>query len=168
MKERDYYFLASDLKRYFVQYRDRVNATTMLAACKGRINKAEAKRLIDYYLNVEHILEPVTRFHYRWTNVHQDHFNCDAIRDIFLKYDIASQFGRKKGYKPALKAELVIPTDVLPVIEDGSKEEPVEDSDLHIVEVFTSPLRQYSTENLLQELSLRGYKVSLEFSGLII
>lgn len=167
MKIINYHFLASDLTRYYAQYKNRVNVTTMLSAVRGRINRAEVKRLIDYFIH-EGWLVPVSSLNHRWSEkVRQDDFNPDKIRDIFLNADIQSQFGRKKGVSSIPKAEpVVLPKQTILPEEDVKKEEvviaPVEQ------EASPNPLQQYSTEELLQELSLRGYKVSLMFVGPII
>lgn len=119
MANLNYSRIASILRRTFAQNPGRISLTTFQKELKPCLNNGESKRLFEYYRDREEILVPITQLHYKWSNIHQDHFNEDAVRDIFLNENIESHFGRRKGVSPKLlpKEEPVaesVETPILP------------------------------------------------------
>lgn len=96
MKTIDYSRLSSLLRRTFAQNPSHLSKRAFAIALKPVLNEPEANRLFDYYTDVELCLRPVTKRYFAWHGIHQDHFEPDAIRDIFLKYPIQTIHPGKK------------------------------------------------------------------------
>ena len=118
----NYQEVARNIARYMVAHPNRVCAKTFCEALSKWLNNAESKKLLDYYINVEKVVQPVTEKHYRFT-CHQEHFNPDAVRDIFLKYDIQSHFGKAKKTE-VLIVKASAPVKREPVVEETPIKEP--------------------------------------------
>jgi hypothetical protein len=95
-KNIDYSRLSSLLRRVFAQNPSHLSKRAFAIALKLVLNEPEANRLFDYYTDVEMCLRPVTKRYFSWHGIHQDHFEPDAIRDIFLKYPIQTIHSGKK------------------------------------------------------------------------
>lgn len=106
MKTINYNQVARTLRRLFVQNPSRVSCSVFKVALKPVLNAAESTRLYNYYMDEERILEPINQKFAKWVRIHQDHFSEDAIRDIFLKYDIKSHFGKKKSLESTKECQL--------------------------------------------------------------
>lgn len=128
----NYSEVARAIRIYHAQHVNNVTLKTFVDAiksnCKGHVknttdhkpNKAEAIRLFEYYLNIEHKLRPITKTKFSF-NCHQDYFTPDAVRDIFLNYDIQSRFGRQPSNDIILKNLGVQPTEPIETIEPEEK-----------------------------------------------
>ena len=88
MKTIDYQRLSSLLKRVYAQNPSHLSKRAFAIALKPVLNEQEANRLFDYYSDIELCLRPITKRYFEWFGIHQDHFEPDAVRDIFLKYPI--------------------------------------------------------------------------------
>lgn len=142
MKTKNYQIIAGRIQRIVTTNRNRISLRTWKAELKTFLNAAEATRLFDYYKNVEKLFEPVTNFHFS-CDARQDHFTADAVRDIFLNYDIQSKFGRVKGVSPYKKEVTELE---LIAANERNKE----------YQVKVNPLNKFSTEELINELLSRG------------
>lgn len=118
-REINYVELSRTIRRYYAQHPNRVSINTFADYVKNYINKGEAKRLLLYYSDVEKVLVPSNKHFFRF-NCHQDHFNPDAVRDIFLKTDIQTRFG--KAPKANKVAKEFIKDKVNPIQSNEPKE----------------------------------------------
>ena len=92
----DYQRLSSLLRRVYAQNPSHLSKRAFANALKPVLNEQESNRLFDYYSDTELCLSPVTKRYFSWRGIHQDHFEPDAIRDIFLKYPIQTIHPGKK------------------------------------------------------------------------
>lgn len=114
-KNIDYSRLSSLLRRTFAQNPSHLSKRAFAIALKPVLNEPEANRLFDYYTDVELCLRPVTKRYFAWHGVHQDHFNNDAVRDIFLKFPIQTVHPGKS--KPKSSEDLLfMPENAKPTI----------------------------------------------------
>lgn len=150
MKTKNYQVIAGRIQRIVATNRNRICLKVWRDELKTFLNAAEATRLFDYYKNVEKLFEPVTNFHFA-CDARQDHFTADAVRDIFLNFNIQSRFGRIKGVSPYKKE--------IPEVEYISANE--RNKEFQTEEVLTlvssiNPLNKFSTEELINELLSRN------------
>jgi hypothetical protein len=96
MKTIDYQRLSSLLKRVHAQNPSHLSKRAFANALKPVLNEQESNRLFDHYSDTELCLRPITKRYFQWFGIHQDHFEPDAIRDIFLKYPIQTIHPGKK------------------------------------------------------------------------
>ena len=146
MKPIDFARLASCLRRIFNQNRNRISLAKFQQELKPVLNAAESARLFDYYCDQEKVLVPIDKRFFKWHNIHEDHFNSDAIRDIFLKEDIRSHYGRQK--KVAIRAAIV-PEKTEPILPA-----PIQETQIvprHLEEILSD------VELIVEELSILGY-----------
>lgn len=90
----NYIEVSRKIRRYYVSHVNSVTYTSFAKDMKPYLNRSESERLLDHYINIEQSVVPLTAHKFRF-NVRQEHFNEDSVRDIFLKYDIQSTFGKK-------------------------------------------------------------------------
>lgn len=109
MKELDYPRIALLMRRYFNQNPRRVCVSGAQKMLKPVLNAQESKRLIEYYRDRESILQYVNQQHMAFVGVREDHFNTEAIKDIFEKFGIKSVYGSKSlPTTPKVKVETQI------------------------------------------------------------
>lgn len=152
MKPKNYNLISSYLRRLFATCKS-INEPIFVKEMSNILGISEAKRLFNYYLQIEEILNhdytKNNSRYYRWAiNVHQDHFCPDRVRDIFLTYPIATVYkGRKKGSKNISIAAMAV-----------SKEEvKIEEKQPTIVTLNT-----FSDKELIIELLNRGLIESIQ------
>lgn len=148
MKPIDFARLASCLRRVFNQNRNRISLAKFQQELKPVLNAAESSRLFGYYCDQEEVLVPIDKRFFRWHNIHEDHFNPDAIRDIFLKEDIRSHYGRQK--KVAIRAAIV-PEQQKPILPA-----PIQETEIvprHLEEILSE------VGLIVEELSILGYSL---------
>ena len=114
----DYQRLSSLLRRVYVQKPSHLSKRAFAIALKPALNEQESNRLFDYYSDIEMCLRPITKRYFSWHGIHQDHFEPDAIRDIFLKYPIQTIHpGKKKSedllFMPEQKDSPIAPEGML-------------------------------------------------------
>lgn len=142
MKIINYELLASYLRRLMARHTNRVTVKLFQVELKSVINAQEAKRLFKYYRDIEKCLVALDGRYYGWRGIHQEHFSADAIRDIFLKWDIQSVFGNKGRIRREENIAAVA------IVEDKKIEIKKEKID--------NGLKSYTTKQLIMELFDRG------------
>lgn len=133
--------VSSVMARYFSTHKANVCAKSMTEDFKGVLNAGEVLRLFEYFRDIEEILVPVNQRHYCWSpNVRYDHFSHkpDYFRDIFLKHDIQSRFGRNSNQgRPKIRLPKEDFHEIKPV-QPMQEEIPVEPKDLSMKELFAT------------------------------
>ena len=133
--------VSSSMARYFSTHKANVCVKSMVDNFKGVLNAGEVTRLFEYFRDIEEILVPINQRHCRWAPyIRYDHFDRkpDYFRDIFLKYDIQSRFGRNANQgRPKIRQPKEDFHEIKP--EHPKQEEiPVEPKDLSMKELFAT------------------------------
>lgn len=152
MKPKNYELIAQYLRRMFLRHVV-IDCPTFVRELKNVLNNSEAKRLFNYYLDTEKILNYEYNRHnscfYRWDGkIHQEHFSVDAVRDIFLNYNIATRKGRNKGSNNNVSIAAMAVSKEETKIEENQP--------------ATITLNDFSNQELIIELLKRGIIDSIQ------
>ena len=101
MRKINYATISSKIRIYVGQHPTNVTFASFVEAMKPCLNRQEAIRLLDYYIG-ENKLKSITKRRFAFT-IPQSFFTDDAVRDVFLKNDIQSRFGKNPSNKTVLK-----------------------------------------------------------------